>query len=121
MTKPDARTCVRSSKPPGSSSAANAVSHGVGYLAAQFYDNAEPGEAKRWAHSRRPWWGFRPPGDHSYGSPVALAHRCNRHRLQSNSAHKSPPVPLEVPHTAPRKRIERAGPMHRGGVKTCAE
>jgi len=64
MTKPDARTCVRTSKRPGSSSAANAVSHRVGYLAAQFYDNAEPGEAKRRAHSRQPWWGFRPSGNH---------------------------------------------------------
>jgi hypothetical protein len=43
MTKPDALTCVRTSKRPGSSSAANAVSQRVGYLAAQFYDNAEPG------------------------------------------------------------------------------
>jgi hypothetical protein len=58
MTKPDARTCVRTSKRPGSSSAANAVFHPVGYLAAQFYDDVEPGEDQAAAPLPAPGVGF---------------------------------------------------------------
>lgn len=89
MTKPDARTCVRTYKRRGSSSAANAVSHRVGYLAAQFYVNAEPGGDQAAGPLPVAVVGFRAAGrpfstDRRVLSPIAAAGTACRATRRTN-------------------------------------